>query len=212
MKEISYQEWERRETYAFFSGYSNPFYMVTFRQDVTRLHQYTKAHGLSFYEGMIWACTEAVNRVRAFRYAMHHGTPVLLDGRSPSFTDLKKDSEQFYIVTMEHLPDIDAFCCEASRLSQQQESFIDPEKESPDLIYYSCLPWLDLTALTHDRDFSAPEALDDSIPRITWGRYSEENGRKTLGVSIEVNHRFIDGVHIGRFAEHLSQIMDQLQP
>ena len=32
--------WPRREIFDFFSGISNPFYAVTFRQDVTALRNY----------------------------------------------------------------------------------------------------------------------------------------------------------------------------
>lgn len=210
MKSIQYQQWERRPVYEFFSGMSNPFYSVSFRQDVTGLYRYTKAHHLSFYKAMIWACTEALNRIPAFRTAMQDGAPVLLDRRDPSFTDMKPGSDQFYIVTMDHMPEIDTFCREASRLSAQQDCFIDPSKETEALIYYSCLPWIDLTGLTNERDFSAPGALDDSIPRVAWGRYTEENGRMMLGMSVEVNHRFIDGVQIGQFAQALSEQISAL--
>ena len=110
MREIDFSEWERRETYEYFSRMSHPFYMVTFRQDVTGLYRYTKAHGLSFYEGMIWACTQAVNSVPAFRVVMREGRPTELDMRHPSFTDLAPDSEQFQIITMKHITDIAAFC------------------------------------------------------------------------------------------------------
>ena len=47
-------------------------------------------------------------------------------------------------------------------------------------------------------------------PRITWGRYGEENGRKKLGMSVEVNHRFIDGLHLGKFYEKLQADIDAL--
>lgn len=210
MKSIQYQQWERRPVYEFFSGMSNPFYSVSFRQDVTGLYHYTKAHHLSFYKAMIWACTEALNGIPAFRTAMQDGAPVLLDRRDPSFTDMKPGSDQFYIVTMDHMPEIDTFCREASRLSAQQAVFIDPSKETEALIYYSCLPWIDLTGLTNERDYSAPGALDDSIPRVAWGRYTEENGRMMLGMSVEVNHRFIDGVQIGQFAQALSEQISAL--
>ena len=212
MNEIDLETWDRREAYAFFSRLSNPFYMVTFRQEVTRLYDYTKARGLSFYAGLIWACTQAINRTDAFRVAISGGKPVRLERRNPSFTDLKPGAEQFHIVTMEHIDDIDAFCAEAVRTSRAQRSFIDAGKEAGDLIYYSCLPWIELTAMTNERDLSAPGALDDSIPRLAWGRYTEEGGRRVLGISLEVNHRFIDGVHIGRFAGALSRIIDGLDP
>ena len=63
-----------------------------------------------------------------------------------------------------------------------------------------------MTGCTNERDFDR----DDNIPRITWGRYGEENGRKKLGMSVEVNHRLIDGVHIGRFAQTLEGLIDAL--
>ena len=37
-----------------------------------------------------------------------------------------------------------------------------------------------------------------------------QNGRETLGMSVEVNHRIIDGVHIGRFYEGLQKMIDKL--
>lgn len=210
METIRFEDWDRKETYGFFSKISNPFYMVTFRQDVTDLYRYVKANGLSFYLGMIWACTEAMNRVPAFRVAMRGGAPVLLDRRDPSFTDMQPGSEQFHIVTMEHIPEIGGFCREAARLSRGQNGFIDLGQEKDSLIYYSSLPWIELTALTNERDLSSPEALDDNIPRVAWGKYTEENGRKRLHISVEVNHRFVDGFHIGQFAKGLEDVIRTL--
>ena len=212
MKELYVKDWDRQDMYDFFSHMSNPFYMVTFRQDVTDLYAYAKARGISFYQGMIWACTEALNRVEAFRMGMREGRPVLFERRDPSFTDLKPGSDRFHIVTTDHLPEIDAYCREAVRVSRAQETFIDLSKETDALIYYSCLPWIDLTALTNERDLQAPGALDDSIPRLAWGRFSLENGRRIVGLSMEVNHRFIDGIHIGRFAGELETCIRALKP
>ena len=202
--------WERREAYEFFSRISDPFYMVTFRQDVTDLYNFTKANGLSFYYGMIWACTRAVNSVPAFHIALRGGELVSIPDRKPSFTDLKPNAEQFHIVTMDLDEDIRAFCRAAAERSRAQECFIDLSAESDDLIYISCLPWIELTALTNEKDLNSPGARDDSIPRITWGKFTEENGRKVLGLSLEVNHRFIDGIHIGRFAENLTNCIAAL--
>ena len=212
MTKIDVDRWERREAYEFFSRISNPFYMVTFRADVTPLYAYTKPRGLSFYKGMIWACTEALNSVEAFRMAIRDGQVILLSRRDPSFTDLGPGSGQFRIVTVPHTGDIDSFCREADRVSRAQRSFIDPAKESDALVYYSCLPWIELTALTNERDLSAPGALEDSIPRVAWGKYEEEGGRKKLGLSMEVNHRLIDGIHIGQFAQRLQELMEGLEP
>lgn len=210
--ELNYDEWKRKDIYEFFSSMSNPFYMVTFREDVTNLYRYTKAHGLSFYAGMIWACTQAFNQTEAFLMAVKNGRLIRYDRRDPSFTDLNPGEEQFHIVTMDHMDVIDDFCREAIKQSRAQTEFIDSSRETDALIYYSCLPWIELTALTNERNLSDEESLNDSIPRIAWGKYTEENGRKVLHVSLEVNHRFIDGIHIGKFSEALERVMRELNP
>ena len=69
---------------------------------------------------------------------------------------------------------------------------INHTAESDALIYFSCLPWVSLTALTNERDFDA----DDAIPRIAWGKYHREGEREVLGLALEVNHRLIDWLHI----------------
>ena len=49
MQKIDLAVWPRAELFRFFSAVSQPFYSVTFRVDVTNLHAYARAHGVSFY-------------------------------------------------------------------------------------------------------------------------------------------------------------------
>ena len=179
---------------------------MTFNVDVTEVYAYAKRSGLSFYYALVYLVTKAVNSVEAFRYGIVDGELVLFDERSPSFTDLKKGSESFHIVTMPCEGNIAEFCQDAKRRSAEQTTFLSTDKESADLIYFSCLPWVELTALTNERDFDP----DDAIPRISWGKFHERDGRKILGISLELNHRFTDGVHIGKFAEALENLISEL--
>lgn len=206
MRKIDPNTWSRREIFDFFSKISNPFYSVTFNVDMTEVYAYAKRSGLSFYYALVYLVTKAVNSVEAFRYGIVDGELVLFDERSPSFTDLKKGSESFHIVTMPCEGNIAEFCQEAKRRSAEQTTFLSTDKESADLIYFSCLPWVELTALTNERDFDP----DDAIPRISWGKFHERDGRKILGMSLELNHRFTDGVHIGKFADALQNLIEQL--
>lgn len=207
---IALSTWGRREIFSFFSGLSNPFYAVTFRQDVTRLYEYVKKHQLSFYYTLIYLCTQAINEVEAFHYVIRQGEVYRIGQRSPSFTDLKGGSECFHIVTIPCGDSLAAFNREAKRHSTEQTVFLNPQSETDQLIYFSCLPWIDITAVTNERDLASPSAQDESIPRITWGRYRSENGRMELGISVEVNHRLIDGIHIGAFAAALTRLIAEL--
>ena len=206
MKMINMATWPRRGMYDYFSGVSNPFYSVTVQIDVTGLASWAKREGLSFYYALVYLCTQAVNQTVAFRYDIREGQVALLDRREPSFTDLKPGAELFHIVTMPAGEDIRAFCREARQKSRAQDMFIDMAAEAGPLIYFSCLPWVELTALTNERDFDR----DDTVPRIAWGRYVEQNGRLKLGLSLEVNHRFIDGLHIGQFVRALEGLIAAL--
>ena len=210
MHEIDLNTWKRREIYQFFGHHAQPFYMVSFKEDITPLHRFVKANQLSFYQGMIWACTEALNRVEPFLVSVRDGKLVQLDRRHPSFSVLKPGEDQFKIVNVRHTDRIEEYCRNAARAVEAQDFFIDLTQESDDLIYYTCLPWIEMTAMTNDHGSFGQEALDDSIPRVSWGRYTEENGRIKLILTLEVNHRFIDGVHIGQFAEQLRDCMKRL--
>ena len=209
-RSVDKADWPRREIFDFFSGLAYPFYMVTFELEVTRLHEHSRANGLSFYHCMIAAVTKAVNSVEAFRYAVADGRLILLGERVPSFTHLDRGSELFRIITLPCRGSFAEFCRDAKEKTESQTAFIEPAAEGPDLIYISCLPWLSLTALTNEHDCGAAAVKDDSIPRIAWGRIKKENGRELLNLSVEVNHRFIDGVHIGMLASELEKIMKEL--
>ena len=206
MEKIDMSHWERAELFEFFSAVSHPFYSVTFRVDVTNLYRYTKEQHLSFYYALGYLVTDAVNSVKNFRYTIRNGEILRLDERIPSLTDLHPGSEQFHIVTLPKTGSIADFCAAAQARSAAQKTLLDQDEESDDLIYISCTPWFDLTGCTNERDFDK----DDNIPRITWGRYAEANGRKKLGMSVEVNHRFIDGLHLGKFYEKLQADIDAL--
>lgn len=199
--------WERREIFDFFSTMSNPFYMVTFTVDVTPLYRYVKKHELSFYYSLIYLCTKAINKVNAFRYIIQDGEIHLLEERIPSFTDIKKGSELFYIVTMPCQGSLSTFCRTAAETSRGQDCFIKSSAETNDLIYFSCLPWIEMTALTNERNMN----VDDAVPRISWGKYTQTDGRKRLNISMELNHRFVDGFHIGRFHEELLKMIHSLE-
>ena len=131
----------------------------------------------------------------------------LLAAHTPSFTVLKPGSDQFQIFTAPCTGGLEYFCRTAKEKNERQTAFLDPASETDDLIYLSCLPWFDLTCCTNERKAD----VDDAIPRITWGKYVKEGDREVLGLSIEVNHRLIDGVHLGWFYERLQEKLSALE-
>ena len=64
-----------------------------------------------------------------------------------------------------------------------------------------------MTSTKNERDFNR----DDTVPRIGWGKYTDKDGKKALNILMEINHRFIDGCHIGQFEKHLAERISQLR-
>ncbi|MBR5344833.1 MAG: chloramphenicol acetyltransferase [Clostridia bacterium] len=201
MHPIDLEKWPRRAIFEHFSRMSRPFYSLTFDVDVTRVRDFAKANQVSFYLTLTWLVTRACNRVPALCQDIRDGVLWQLDGRIPSFTDLKPGSECFHIVTVPMEDDPITFAKKAAAASAAQGCFLDMSKEGSDLLFISCVPWLHVTALTNERE---PDT-NDCIPRFTWGKWEERNGRKILGMCVEVNHRTVDGIHIGQFAKALEE-------
>ena len=207
MKVIDKETWPRRGHYEFFAPMSNPFYSLTFPVDVTNLKSYTKRNKLSFYYSLVYLVTKAMDQVEAFRYKCRGEEIVLHDHLIPSFTDLKPGSELFHITTLEAGEDMAGFCRRAGEASRAQTAFITAGPWPGDqLIYFTCQPWFPITSLTNERDLN-PE---DSVPRVAWGKYEEKDGRLVLSMSLELNHRLVDGVHVGQFYQRLNALMEAL--
>ena len=207
MEIIDRGAWPREGHYRFFAPMSQPFYSLTFPVDVTALRVYVKERRLSFYPAMVYQVTRAMDDVEAFRLRDRNGTIVRHDRLVPSFTDLKPGSELFQIVTVEAGEDAADFCRRAKAQAAAQTEFITSGPWDGDqLVYFTCLPWFPLTALKNEKDVSP----SDSVPRAAWGRWEEEGSRTRLLLSLELNHRLLDGVHVGRFYEALNRWMEGL--
>ena len=113
MQTVDMERWPRREVYELMTSCGAPHYAVTYTQDVTKLVDYTKAHGLSFYHALTYLVTGAMNRVENFRYALEDGKVVLLDGRIPSLTELNRETEVFFYVNPPLCGTMEAFCAAA---------------------------------------------------------------------------------------------------
>lgn len=202
MKKLDLSTWERKEIFDFMSGLSDPFFTVCFNIDVTDVYEYSHRHHLSFYYSLIFLVSKALNEVPAFLNDIVENEIVVRDQRNPSFCDIRKGSEAFYIVNALLGENIAEFCERAQKASLASKSFY-PEggMKNEAWIYFSCIPWLDVTCITNERNFDP----DDTVPRVSWGKYTDCNGRKKLNISIEANHRFIDGYHIGMFEKQLSE-------
>jgi chloramphenicol O-acetyltransferase type A len=211
MRYLDPTTWNRAPLSELFGKLDWPFYSITLRVDVTSLYGWSKEAHLSFYYAFIHACMEAMNSVSPFLYKLRGNQVVLHDYLSPSFTVAASD-DLFKIVTLDWRPgeSVFAFCKRADEAVRNQAGLVpdSASEDRDDLVYLSCLPWLDFTSLTNERSLKR----DDSIPRLSWGKFSLSDGRRTMPFCVDVNHRLIDGKHIGQFYEALQTTLERQCP
>ncbi len=208
MKGIHMNEWDRREHFEFFSHSDLPFYNVTFNVDITGLAERARDARVPFTTMMIYLSMKALHRVRNFLYRLEDGMVLEYDRLDPWFTCIRDGEELFRFVTVEYVDDLAAFAGAVRSAIETSERYFDlgPLMKRSNFVFISPMPWISFTAIDHTMSLRK----EDAMPRITWGRYYRSEGRTVLPYNIQVNHMFIDGIHVGRFHDALNEeIRDQ---
>ena len=67
-----------------------------------------------------------------------------------------------------------------------------------------------MTVCTNERDYNDPNLKDDTTPILVWGKYTEQDGKYKINMTLDVNHRLIDGYYVGEFVKKLEELIDEL--
>lgn len=207
MKIIDMAHWDRKEHFTYFRRADYPQFNICANLDITRFLRFVKNNSLPFYFAMLYAATITANTITNFRYRIRDNEVILHERLHPSFTDLNKENDLFKYVTTDMGDDMLAFIKAAQEKARQQKGLFSPDgEERDDLVYLTCIPWLSFTHISHTITLNK----DDSIPRISWGKYFCDSEKVLLPLSVQVNHALADGVHIGKYFTELQNYIDTL--
>lgn len=203
MKKINIETWHRKQTYLFFKDFDYPKFSITVDLDISSFYKWVKKENVSFYFAMIYLVMKQMNQVEAFKYRIINQEVFLFDSVHPSFTDQIPGSDHFKIVNSPYHDDLKEFINQAKLKSiSQGDLFINIDEETRhDFVYFTTFPWAKFTQVTH----AYHHAKSDAIPRICFGKFIDIDNKKVMPFSIEVHHGVLDGLHVGRFIEHLQE-------
>ena len=207
MKEkINLEAWNRKEHFLFFKQMEEPFFGVTITVDCTKAYDKAKELGVSFFTYYLFKTLTAVNQCEPFRYRIIDNEVYIFDRIDVSSTILRED-KTFGFSQIEYSKDLNEFAentkKEIARI--QTTTGLFTREYSENLIHFSALPWINFTSFSHARSFTWP----DSCPKISFGKMMEENGKKTMSMSIHVHHGLMDGYHVGLFVNTFQDLMNQ---
>lgn len=203
---ITLDDWKRKDHFQFFSKFEEPFFGVTINIDCTFAYQQAKEKGNSFFLYYLYRALKAANKIENFRYRIINQEVYLFDQINASAT-INRPDETFGFSYMDYDKNEEMFYQKAKEeiVRVQQSKGLIPAGSGENAIHFSAVPWLDFTSLSHARSFTFP----DSCPKISFGKVTENNGKKLMPVSIHAHHGLMDGFHIGLFAEQFQELMNE---
>ncbi|REC52995.1 chloramphenicol acetyltransferase [Chryseobacterium piscium] len=203
---IKLDDWKRKDHFQFFSKFEEPFFGVTINIDCTLAYQQAKEKGNSFFLYYLYRALKAANKIENFRYRIINEEVYLFDQINASAT-INRPDETFGFSYMDYDKNEEMFYQKAKEeiVRVQQSKGLIPAGSGENVIHFSAVPWLDFTSLSHARSFTFP----DSCPKISFGKVTENNGKKLMSVSIHAHHGLMDGFHIGLFTEKFQELMNE---
>ncbi len=198
-------KWERREHYRFFGGMAYPQFNICGQLEISGFDSFRRERGLPFFSSLLFLSARAANEIREFRYRIRGEEVIEHETVSPGITVLGND-ETFGYCRIEFDRDPESFLRAAAeviaRAKENPTIAEDPSRD--DVIYYTSIPWISFTSLSHPVSLPA-----DSIPRISWGKYFAAGDRILLPYSVQVHHGLADGLHVGKHFNLLQSFLDR---
>ena len=205
---LNIETWPRKEHFLFFKQMEEPFFGITTTIDCSKGYETAKQSGISFFIYYLHKTIVAANAIEPFRYRISGDEIFVYDQINASATISRKDNT-FGFSLMEYSPDLTVFSENALREMERIQNtpgLFTRTFEADNLIHFSAVPWINFTSLSHARSYSFP----DSCPKISFGKMMiDENGKRTMSMSVHVHHGLMDGFHVGQFVDCFQKIMNQ---
>lgn len=211
-RKIQIENWARRQAYETFIRYSVPVFSLSTRLDVTKLYHKCKEANTSFFAEMLYIVSYVLNAIEEFRFRLSDGEVVVYDRVDPSYI-VMTDNGAISPCRTEFVANRDAF------IAREQRDIANKRREGcgtevfnlpgiNDCFYVSCMPWTDITSVSNPYDYADIDSC--SIPRVTWGRYVNENGNMKMTMDIAAHHALLDGEPVCRAFNRMQQILDEI--
>jgi chloramphenicol O-acetyltransferase type A len=209
MREIDISKWNRKEHFEFFSKMASPFFGITTEVNCTICYNAAKEKGRSFFATYLHKSMIAANSIEELKYRFVDDKVVAFDTINAGATIGREDGT-FAFVFIPFSNDFETFNAalqsEIAAVRNSTGLRLNDDDVKKDLIRHSTFPWYSFTALLHPTNFNPKE----TVPKITFGKFSVRNNEKMLSVSIEAHHGLVDGLHIAEYLDEFQRQLDSI--
>ena len=201
MKEVVFADAHRQQHFAFFRAMDQPHFTVTAEVDITHFRRLVTDMPLRITPAIVYLLARTAHEVTPFRWRIRGETVVEHERVDPSFSVPTDASEVFSFCTVPYHPDARQFVeraeAEIARMAVAPSFSNEPGRD--DYLFLSALPWIRFTSVQHAMHYSPV----DSIPRISWGKFTQISNRWVMPLSVQAHHALVDGRHMGEFFQRI---------
>jgi chloramphenicol O-acetyltransferase type A len=155
----------------------------------------------------LFVSLKAANEIEAFRYRLRGKRVLIHDTIHAGSTVLNQD-ETFSFCYFSYFGLFAEFYRNAQYVLEQhyaQKAHLEPRDNQDNMIHYSILPWFRFSSISHPRRFHT----EDSVPKIVFGKFHEQDNRWFLPISISAHHSLVDGIHVGKYLELIQLLINK---
>ena len=204
-RKLDLDTWVRKPHFEFFRTFEEPYHGVCVTIDCTKAYRFAKQNALSVFLCFLHQSLSAAQKIDPFKYRIEQEEVFIYDQIDAGST-VARSNGTFGFGHFIYSPNLETFLEGASREAAQVRGSNDLVRTvAPNIIRYSASPWIDFTSLSHARMF--PQA--DSCPRISFGKITEGNGKRSMPVSIHVHHALVDGLHVGQYIDCFQDLLNE---
>lgn len=206
---INMQQSPRREIYGeMVNNCANPVYSTTASTDISKLLAAAKKRKISPSQAILFMLAKTANGIPEFKQRTVDNEDRQYDDVALSVAVTRgsernafQSSPVFNVCKIEYKDDPVKFLTEAEEKiseTKRRNSLFPPvnyeEKDCPDYVHVSFLPWVHFTS--HNTILLQKNTTE---PFITIGKFEKNGDKVDLPIALKVNNIFVDGFHVGRF-------------
>ncbi len=203
MREIHFNNPHRKKHFDFFNNMNHPHFNITANVDITNFLLFLKQHQLPVHPSIVYLISKVANDIPEFRWRIRKGKVFEHELIHPSFTVFTEVADVFSFCTVAYETDAQRFIQRAFEMSEKMktEPNFEDEEGRDDFLFLSSIPWVSFTSFEH----AMSHHPSDSVPRITWGKFFEQNGKMLMPLSVQVHHAVVDGRHVGGYFQMIEK-------
>nr|WP_299381958.1 chloramphenicol acetyltransferase [Allomuricauda sp.] len=205
MKKVVFDSLHRKKHFAFFNHMNHPHFNITANVEVGPFLSHIKINNLPLTYSLVYLLSKAANDIKEFRWRIRKDEVVEHELVHPSFTVPTEEADVFSFCTVPYQQNSSDFVLKAQQINEAMKSnpSIEDEPGRDDYLFMSAIPWISFTSIQHAMHYHP----HDSVPRISWGKFLDQNGRKMMPLAVQAHHGLVDGRHMGSYFKNIEEML-----